>query len=125
MGFCDYVTVEKECGTFRGGRCQTKTLCQTGGEYTISRDGRLLEQLFRVADDPERASFQRLPLSRRIPAGERVIDYHGDILLCSDGDSGAVLELVARFTHGRLEWLRPLEDYPEANRSLLVEQGVR
>ncbi len=124
MGFCDYLTVEQECGAFRGGRCCTKNLCQTSGEYTITRDGKLVEQLYRYEDDPERVHpLTGAPLLKRVPIGERVIEYHGDILLYTADDPA--LELVARFTHGRLEWLCPLEDYPEVNRKLLVEQGAR
>jgi hypothetical protein len=65
------------------------------------------------------------PLLKRAPKGERVIDYHGDILLYHYQADKSWLELVARFTHGRLEWLRSLADYPEENRVLLMEQGTR
>ena len=53
-----------------------------------------------------------------------MIDYHGDILFTMRPTNRSS-EFVARFTHGRLEWIRPLEHYPEANRRLLMEQGAR
>jgi hypothetical protein len=121
MGFCDYVTLQNGCreyGVPQGSLLQTKSLYAGGGEFTITADGTLVEHLCRFEQAEGR------PYYRRVPTGERVIDYHGDILLTHAADE-QVSEFVARFTHGRLEWIRPLEDYPEANRGLLMEQGAR
>ena len=55
---------------------------------------------------------------------EHEIAYHGDLLLSGESNEGDC-HLVARFTHGRLEWVRPAGDYPQANYELLREQGAR
>jgi hypothetical protein len=129
MGFCDYVTLEQGCqeyGLTERRSFQTKSLYAGGAEFTITRDGKLVEHSYRYEDDPDRIHpITGSPLLKRIPLGEKVIDYHGDILLHYYGTDDISLELVARFTHGRLEWLRPLAEYPEENRVLLVDQGAQ
>lgn len=129
MGFCDYVTLEQEhaeYGVARGSRFQCKSLYAAGTEFTITRDGRLVEHLFRYESDPGRTHpGTGSPLPGRVPCGERAIDYHGDLLLYHCGPGESPRELVARFTHGRLEWLRALDEYPEENHALLLEQGAR
>ena len=128
MGFSDDIKLERECkehGIARGRVFQTKSLYAGGGEFTISEAGKLIEHRYRFEDDPQKKKnrFGWSP-GRRIHVGDTVIEYHGDILLyCSEGDR--LVELVARFTHGCLEWIRPLDDYPEANRILLMEQAAR
>jgi hypothetical protein len=105
---------------------QTKSLYAGGVEFTITQDGKLVEHLYRYEDDPDRIpSTTGSPRFKHTPIGERMIEYHGDILLHHYGTEKNSLELVARFTNGQLEWLRPLADYPEVNRMLLVEQGAR
>jgi hypothetical protein len=129
MGFCDYVTVDREDmdrAIISGSRWQTKSLYASGAEFTITTSGKLVEHLYRYDEDPEDIhGITRLPLRKRIPAGEKVIDYHGDILLYRSLPDDALHNVVARFTNGKLEWIRSLEDYPEENRCLLVEQGAR
>jgi hypothetical protein len=129
MGFCDDVTLERaypEYGMAARRTLQSKSLYAGGGIFTITRDGKLVEHLYRYEEDPEHVyPFSRQPTLRRVAVGERVIDYHGDILLYQTGEADRVRELVVRFTNGLLEWVRPLEDYPEGNRRLLVEQGAR
>jgi hypothetical protein len=46
------------------------------------------------------------------------MQFHGDILLI--GDNGSSSEYIARFTHGTLEWIRPLDTFSETERSLVV-----
>ena len=127
MGFCDYVMLEQGCrvyGLTERSMFQTKSLYAGGAEFTITRDGKLVEHTYRYEDNPDHP-ITGSPLLKRIPLGQKVIDYHGDILLHYYGPDDSSLKLVARFTHGRLEWLRPLSDYPEVTRNLLVEKGAR
>jgi hypothetical protein len=43
------------------------------------------------------------------------IDFHGDIRLISEQEAaGESREYVARFTHGTLEWVRPMASLPLA-----------
>ena len=129
MGFYDDVTLEsgcQECGIPQGSTLQSKSLYAGGGVFTITRDGKLVEQLHHYEDVPAQLNpVTGWPLSRRVLDGQREIAYHGDILLSYVGADDRHRELVARFTHGQLEWIRPVEDYPEENRVLLVEQGAR
>jgi hypothetical protein len=129
MGFYDDVTLEsgcQECGIPQGSTLQTKSLYAGGGVFTITWDGELVEQLRHYEDDPTRLNpVTGWPLPRRVLDGRRVIAYHGDILLSCVRADDRHRELVARVTHGQLEWIRPVADYPEENRMLLVQQGAR
>jgi hypothetical protein len=128
MGFCDNIKLDQECaeyGVARGSSFQTKSLYAGGGEFTITSDGSLVEHHYRFENYRQQpVSASSYSPGRRVHAKDMVIAYHGDILLYGTGKDEN-LELVARFTNGRLEWIRRLEDYPEANRALLIEQGAR
>jgi hypothetical protein len=41
-------------------------------------------------------------------------EFHGDIRLISDDREHR--QFVARFTHGTLEWIRPIEEVPRSSR---------
>lgn len=129
MGFCDDVKMElayPECGVEAGDMLQTKSLYAGGGRFTITAMGELIEHRYRYEQDPSRAlpGFTRLPL-KAVYIGDRAISYHGDILLWPYKATKPDDQLVARFTHGTLEWVRPICDYPEENQALLLEQGAR
>jgi hypothetical protein len=129
MGFYDTVTLDQEYpeyGIARGTVFQSKSLYAGIGDFTITSDGTLVEHLCRFEtdlDQPPRFTWQ--PPNKRVHIGDKVIEYHGDILLSGDATAQRFEKLVARFTHGRLEWIRPLDQYPEANRLLLVDQRAR
>lgn len=129
MGFSDSVTIEQEYAEYgigKGERFQTKSLYAGMGEFTITEGGNLVEHLYRIEDDPDsRNPITGWPRGKRVDMGRKVIEYHGDILLHRMEPDRQPQEIVVRFTHGRLEWLRPLSEYPEVNRGLLVEQGAR
>lgn len=118
MGFYDNVTVERasgEHGIAVGTVFQTKSLYAGGGDFTITSEGVLVEHVHRRT-----AGSQTV-----VHVEDRVIEYHGDILLMGQDDADRVLHFVIRFTHGRLEWIRPLSAYPQHNRVFLLEQGAR
>jgi hypothetical protein len=124
MGLYDKLTMDRESPEFKvscGDKFRTNSLYAGRGDFTISNEGKLIEHLFRYEPSTESEPF----LGKRIELGTRIIEYHGDILLCRDGTNSASEEPVARFTHGTLECLIPISEYPEANRVLLVEQGAR
>lgn len=81
---------------------QTKDLDCLMETYTISRDGRLLRNV------------------RRRKAPDRDVEWplHGDLRIYTSlrtGDSPedrTWVEYVVRFTHSRVEWIRPLEEVP-------------
>lgn len=73
---------------------QTKSLGQIFNVYNITSDGRLVENLV-CYESPEKS----------VAVAHRDLDYHGDLLLCSK----AFDQLMVRFTHGKLEWIRKIE----------------
>src|SRR5271165_6360247 len=107
MGFCDYIKLESaspENGVKEGTMFQSKSLYAGGGEFTITADGKLVEHRFRYENDPAIPHSKGRSLrGKRIHVGDRVVDYHGDILLHGSRPDHSPTQLVVRFTHGRLE----------------------
>ena len=102
MGMFDVVVFDVElpdCGCpVQGRRFQTKSLDRCLDIYTVTRAGRL------------RLTGNDLLGSDDAPASEEIdIDFHGDIRLLAEKGHD---EYVARFTHGALEWVRPMADMP-------------
>jgi hypothetical protein len=101
MGMYDEVWFDKELENFPS-KCrqfQTKSLERCLDRYSVTKAGRLcLIRNVLMEDDPVTASQ---------PSSESVdTEFHGDIRLISDDDEH--VEYVARFTHGTLEWIRPM-----------------
>ena len=69
--------------------------------YVVTKEGRLCM----VGN-----LFTKEPPVAVVPEGNVDTDFHGDIRLISD--DGKHEEYVARFTHGTLEWIRPMADVP-------------
>ena len=102
MGMYDEVVFDPEvpglpteCRQF-----QTKSLHRCLDRYRVTKDGKLyLAGTTLFDDDPQRATAAH--------AGEQVdVHFHGDLWLVSSVlDYG---EYVARFTHGCLEWVKPI-----------------
>ncbi len=128
MGY-DLVTLDKEYAEYglrRRTIFQSKSLYADCGHFTISAAGKLIEHLGRFERDPNELSpFTHKPVLRRIYVGDQVVEYHGDILLYGPQTNKGSGEWVARFTHGQLEWVRPVEEYPDINHTYLVAQGAR
>ena len=51
------------------------------------------------------------------------MQYHGDVVFSGELD-GCVVEYVVRFTHGILEWIRPISEFSEAERDLVVRRNL-
>jgi hypothetical protein len=128
MGY-DLVTLDKELpeyGIRRRTIFQSRSLHAGDGHFTISAEGRLVEHLGSYEPDPTRLNpLTQQPLYRRVYVGDQIIEYHGDILLYGPSSGKGSGEWVARFTHGRLEWIRSVEEYADINHIFLVEQGAR
>lgn len=79
---------------------QTKDLERALGSYTITRDGRLMRHT--------------QPGAR--PGLDRDVEWplHGDVRIYTSlrfpASDGEWVEYAVRFTHGRVEWVRPLEE---------------
>lgn len=129
MGFHDNVRFDKafpEYSIAEGATFTTRNLRADEGEFAVTAEGTLVEHLYRYEIASKfNISIVRLPLGKRVHVGDKVLDYHGDLLLSDTNSDGPDRELVARFTHGRLEWVRPLNGYPAESRDLLLEQGAR
>ena len=129
MGFYDYVTVrvaDPQSGIEAGAKFQTKNLYNYDGEFTITPAGQLVEHVYRLEERPNAmATLVNTQFRHRVHVEDKVLAFHGDLLMhCSAGD-GSSRELVARFTHGQLEWIRDSSQYPKDSLELLLEQGAR
>jgi hypothetical protein len=126
MGFYDTVRFEGADATHGiqpGDEFQTKNLFSISERFTITADGKLMRHHVRYESSSGNVhplTGTPLPLLKAVPTGDSLFDFHGDMLLY-----GASKDLVARFTHGQLEWLKSADDYPEEHRILLLEQGAR
>ena len=105
MGMYDEVICE--CDLPEGmvddeGRFQTKALYQVLLCFTITKEGRLIcPTANNEVDKP--------PID---------LGFHGDIKL-TGCHQGTMSHHVARFTHGTLEWIRPLSALPESLQDIL------
>jgi hypothetical protein len=85
---------------------ETKSLFRMMSRFTVTKEGQLIHHAVRyVVDASCPGGFNTLA-----PVENRDIDmhFHGDIVLTSfEGDS--YTDHVLRFTHGTLEWVRPIE----------------
>jgi hypothetical protein len=112
MGMSDIVVFEMELPDFPppGRRFQTKAFDRCEDFYTVTKAGRLC-----LTGN----EFGAEPLAGSNETGDVDIDFHGDIRLISEDEvpeeSG---EYMARFTHGTLEWVRPMADLPLAQLAL-------
>src|SRR5580658_3131245 len=108
MGMFDEVYCEADLPPDHPGsgrEFQTKSLFNCLDRFTITKGGRLL--LHATGHQPTGE------------AGDIDTEFHGDIRLVGRSDDHRV-EYVARFTHGTLEWIRPLTELPEIHRALLM-----
>lgn len=106
----------------RDGELQTYDMGRRMESFTITSDGRLIhhrmryELAARVATPPG-----EIPqLYQRIPDGDVEVPLHRDISLSGESATGQHGWFVARFTDGRLEWIRPRESLSEDHREYLT-----
>jgi hypothetical protein len=121
MGMFDEVFCEYELPAGLGlthRNFQTKSLHSALDRFTITKEGRLIYHPVRYvwAQEAPQGLFGKMVNS--VPEPDIDTHYHGDILLIDAGE-GEPIELVARFTHGQLEWLRPMSELSEAERMFL------
>lgn len=100
---------------------QTKSLYRIMDRFTITKHGRLIHHSARYVQDANPPGG----LFRMIPVDKEDIDmcFHGDILLSGERD-GKLLEYVARFTHGQLEWIRPFGQFSEAEQAIVLARNL-
>lgn len=97
---------------------QTNSLYRLLERYTITREGRLIQHFVRYEykDTEGDALFP----FRAIPIDQKDIDmeFHGDIRLNGENNDKA-RDYIVRFTHGTVEWIRPIERFSEQQRALI------
>jgi hypothetical protein len=122
MGMFDYVECAADLpGDFliAGGKFQTRSLYRVLGRFTITGEKRLLYHAVRYETTGE---VNRMPRMIAIPEGDIDLNFHGDIVLTAD--EGELREYVVRFTHGVAEWVRPFEEFSEAERMLATRRNL-
>jgi hypothetical protein len=98
---------------------QTKTLCCVADNFTITTQGRLVLHHCRFESSSAKGNRGLL-----VPSPLDAIDteYHGDIEMCGFDADKKLIRFAARFTHGDLEWIRPLDELDELHRILLTNR---
>lgn len=121
MGMFDEIVWEQPLPDGRvpaGSVFQTKSLRRLMNRFTLTKEGRLIEHVVRyvmVERDPAKPA-QLQPALRAVPIGDVDTNYHGDILITAIQAEGRWVEYVGRFTHGALEWAKPLEALSDADK---------
>lgn len=99
---------------------QTKSIWCSLDLFTITAAGRLIYHCRRYEADG--AGDERRPM-RIVPVGDIDMEYHGDLLVHGTMRANMQLDYVVRFTHGTVEWIRPLGAMSEIRRRWLLEKG--
>jgi len=91
---------------------QTKDLDCFLAHYTITGDGRLIRRARRggIWGDREDRDVE--------------CPMHGDIQMYTSAADKTWIEYVVRFTHGRVEWIRPFEEEREAPEAVPPSKGL-
>jgi hypothetical protein len=124
MGMFDRVVFE---GNLPGGMqpsddgFETKSLFRLMETFTITREGRLIHHARRYVKDAryphgfnEQAPFVTIDVD---------MEFHGDIVVTGfRGNNHA--NYVLRFTHGLLEWARPLESLSEEQQNIAIARNL-
>jgi hypothetical protein len=97
---------------------QTKSLGNCLDQFTITKEGRLILHSVRYESSGERAEGLSSMRMTAIPMGDVDTEFHGDMELVARVEDRLV-EYVARFTHGTLEWIRPLSELSDVQKRLL------
>jgi hypothetical protein len=114
---CDALLPDDFVG--EGHEFQTKDLWRAMFQFVITANGRLIyrKQTHESLPDREIRPGMFLPQYKLVHEEPVDMEYHGDIELCGRTKDNRVLNYVARFTHGTLEWVRPYEELSEIHKS--------
>jgi len=105
-------------GRVPGGCFQTKSLFCCMDQFTITAAGKLIFHRHQYETDGEREvrSGVTRPEHKLVHMEDIDMDYHGDIRFYGPTLEDHLVEYVARFTHGTLEWIRPYETLSETHK---------
>lgn len=90
---------------------QTKDLGKRMDEFTIRGDGRLIHHRTRWGSDPSQWT--------RFPDRDVLVPLHDDVTLTGHSADGLISTYVARFTDGKLEWIKPKDSLSEDHQEYL------
>jgi hypothetical protein len=113
MGMFDYIRCEIELPNDKisqDDEFQTKSLHCALDHFTITKTGRL------VAKPRKQLDYLDAPANERSEGID--VPFHGDMLMYRL-EADKLADYVARFTHGTLEWIRPIAELSEAERMFL------
>jgi hypothetical protein len=124
----DYVTCELPMPDGREAvkdSFQTKSLWCSMDRFTITAQGRLIYHRCRYELGPDREIKPGMfvPQYKPVAMEDADMDYHGDLAVHGKTTTDELLSYVVRFTHGTVEWIKPLETLPEIHRTWLLERG--
>jgi hypothetical protein len=96
---------------------QTKSLWRCMDLFTITSAGRLIfhKRRYCFASDPDARPPEHV--------ADIDMDYHGDIEIHGATREEGYYRYAVRFTHGTVEWIRPVEELSELHRTWLTEKG--
>jgi len=98
---------------------QTKSLFNALAKFTVTAEGRLI--LHDARYEPSGETTDGLPRLSRVPIGDIDVQFHGDMrITCTAEDR--LIEYAIRFTHGKLEWIRPWMDLSETHQELIISR---
>ena len=102
---------------------QTKSLYRLIDTFTITKEGRLIHHWVRY--EAEKTPNDGLGGFTMVPAERKDIDmeFHGDIRLSGMEDKNP-RDYIVRFTHGTLEWMRPIEKFSEEQLALIDSRSL-
>jgi hypothetical protein len=115
MGMFDHVTCELPMPDGREvvkDSFQTKSLWCCMDLFTITAAGRLIFHKRRYSTSRMSAHVADIDM-----------DYHGDLEIHGSALDDAYARYAVRFTHGAVEWIRPLDALPQLHRFWLMERG--
>lgn len=125
MGMYDYITCEAPVPNHGDiSKCdgQTKRFFRNFAQLTITKDGQLIETLFRMhSHDATSATHleDANNFAMREPIGQRQLPFHGDLPFCVCFDERRLTTFVARFTNGALEAIRLFDELAEVDQMLV------
>jgi len=93
---CDYPLPDRAAQTIE---FQTKSLACTLGRYVITSSGQLMQCAWRDG--------------HFVP--DHAWPFHGDVRIYGRLPAGREVEYIVRFTHGRVEWIRPSDQVTAAD----------
>jgi hypothetical protein len=100
---------------------ETKSLFRVMETFTITKEGRLIHRTHRYAKagSPPGGFNEQAPLVTL----DTDMQFHGDIVVT--GFRGNIYsDYVLRFTHGRLEWARPITSLSEEQQNIAITRNL-